>query len=253
MSKYIVKAIFILSLISASANAALITMDDKKWNITWINDSFNNLNNDSSLEAQPWWGNESSAVDFANALGYIEDYDDDGGFGPKFAFANENSNVSWANTTLSSGHSVEEFPVEDMPLAYAYAQLLEPILINGQLWDISWVIGSFTDLNANSLLESQAWWGDENLAIDFANAFGYMDDGDEDQGFGPKFAFNNEGSNISWANTTLPSGYSVESFPAADMSLAYAFAERVQTVPEPSSYILFSIALLIAGYRKSLK
>jgi len=236
--------------ITKPVNAALITLDDKNWNITWNNESFNNLNADSSLEAQPWWGSESLAVEFSNELGYLEDYDDDGGFGPKFAFASENSTVSWANTILPSGYSVESLPVADMSLAYAYAELIEPILVNGQAWDISWVIGSFNELNINNLLDIQPWWENESLAVDFSLALGYMDDGDIDQGFGPKFAFDNSLSGVSWVNTTLPQGYSNEQLPVGDMALAYAFATRVHTVSEPKTILMMSLALLFVFYKR---
>lgn len=72
----------------SSALAIPITVGDVNYDIEWKIGTFDEVNADGLLTSQDWWGaGRATALDFARALGFMEDGDGFSNLGPMFAYA----------------------------------------------------------------------------------------------------------------------------------------------------------------------
>ena len=135
----------------------------------------------------------------------------------------------------------------------------DPVVINisgaGEhdgLWEVSSVEGSFSGLQ--SLLESQVWWGNESLALIFAEtvfgALGIPNFGN----FGPSFAhgLDSFGFTRNLLYSEIDASINNSGLFNPTGVLFYAVAERPSTsVPEPTTLGLFGVGLFALGYIRS--
>lgn len=137
--------------------------------------------------------------------------------------------------------------------------------VRGETWEVDWLTGTFDGLNASGLMESQVWWHDDSITIDFVEALGWIDGGLNGSDKGAFFA--NRLYHIGTAyEDTLAGGYIMtnrqEPIIEEDYgwfmfeTATYAIASRVVAeASEPSALALMMLGLvviLLGRYRKAI-
>ncbi|NHO67177.1 PEP-CTERM sorting domain-containing protein [Aestuariicella hydrocarbonica] len=122
------KPLFALLMIlsfTAPVSATLITVNSTDYNVEWAIGNFDDINSAYDLMSQIWWGNESLALEFAGALGFVEDMDVQASIGPSFAYDLQGS-VSYLVAAQNSAQfplatfSLDGASFPDYEIAWAY-------------------------------------------------------------------------------------------------------------------------------------
>lgn len=114
-------------LMSTSASAIMITVDNTDYDVQWAVGSFNEVNELHGLMDEVWFGDESLAIDFAFELGFVEDGDVvlDGGplFGYQLSTGAASQATEISSVFLDQGEQFVWYAADSLdggPLAWAY-------------------------------------------------------------------------------------------------------------------------------------
>ena len=128
--------------------------------------------------------------------------------------------------------------------AASAAVIQNEVLIDGEKWLVS-ILETDSFDNQSSVLTDQVWWGDADLAFQFAEAFGTSDDSvNPETGGGGLFAYATPFPNqVRSKRCSLPDFCSSSSYLLdTTRSKRFAIASLVSTVPLPAG-----LPLLLAG------
>lgn len=129
------------------------------------------------------------------------------------------------------------------------------ITVDGTDYDVTMNYGTFAQINAGGTLESQIWFGDSSLAIDFAQAVGNMFGWPNQFSDGIWFVYelNNtdfishslvNNSTRTWTHWRDPTEATARYFATASIVDAQ--------VPEPSTLAIFALGIIGLASRRSL-
>ena len=90
------------------------------YDLTTLNTSYDR--NSAKLTSQPWWGDASTAILFATAVGNRSGMPNGGGYGPFFAYSTNSTDVVSAFYVSSGGGNVLTGPASTMTDSISYAQ-----------------------------------------------------------------------------------------------------------------------------------
>lgn len=131
------------------------------------------------------------------------------------------------------------------------AVITNDVVVNNQDWRVS-ILEADTFENIASLLTSQIWFGNYDLAFDFAFAFGPSDDSVNadtifgDRAIGALFAYEADSTNSGFRATWCSSSFGCVDGDllgsSTDLEYRFAVAERIDPIPLPAG-----LSLLLTG------